>query len=39
MLLKSTLNGKGVMPPKAGRPDLIDEQATLAIEYMIQKAQ
>jgi len=33
-LLTSVINGKGAMPPRAGRPDLSDEQLKAAIEFM-----
>ena len=33
-LLTSSINGIGAMPPRAGRPDLSDEQLKAAIEFM-----
>ena len=33
-LLKSVLNGKGAMPPKAGAADLKDDDLKAAIDYM-----
>jgi len=34
-LLKSALNGKGVMPPKAGNPKLSDEEVAAALDHML----
>lgn len=38
-LLKSVLNGKGVMPPKGGNAKLTDEEAAAAMDHMIKAAQ
>ena len=35
-LKASVINGLNVMPPRAGRPDLTDEQIQAAIEFMLQ---
>ena len=32
----SVLNGLNLMPPKGGRPDLSDEQARMAVDYMLE---
>lgn len=37
-LLKSLLNGKGVMPPKGGNAKLSDEDAAAAMDHMITAA-
>ena len=37
-LLKSALNGKGVMPPKAGNPQLTDEEVAAAMDHMVAAA-
>lgn len=37
-LLKSVLNGKGAMPPKAGAGDLKDDDFKAAIDYMLAAA-
>jgi cytochrome c5 len=34
-LLGSVLQGKGAMPPKAGAPDLKDDDIKAAIDYML----
>lgn len=34
-LLKSALNGKGVMPAKGGNPKLSDEDISAAIDHML----
>ncbi len=34
-LLQSVLNGLNLMPPKGGRPDLSDEQAGMAVDYLL----
>jgi cytochrome c5 len=34
-LVKSVLNGKGAMPPKAGNPSLSEEQVRSAVQYLI----
>ncbi|MFT5175815.1 MAG: cytochrome c5 [Gammaproteobacteria bacterium] len=34
-LVKSVLNGKGAMPPKAGNPNLSEEQVRSAVQYLI----
>jgi cytochrome c5 len=34
-LLGSVLKGKGAMPPKAGAPDLKDDDIKAAIDYML----
>jgi len=35
-LKNSVINGLNVMPPRAGRPDLTDEQIQAAIDFMLQ---
>lgn len=35
-LKHSVINGLNVMPPRAGRPELTDEQIQAAIEFMLQ---
>ena len=35
-LTASVINGLNVMPPKGGRADLSDEQARVAVEFMLQ---
>jgi cytochrome c5 len=35
-LKASVINGLNVMPPRAGRPDLTDEQIQAAIDFMLQ---
>ena len=37
-LMKSVLNGKGAMPPKAGNPSLTDAEIRAAVEYMVSQA-
>jgi cytochrome c5 len=34
-LLKSALNGKGVMPPRAGNPKLTDEEVAAGLDHML----
>lgn len=34
-LLKSALNGKGVMPPRAGNPQLTDAQISAALDHIL----
>lgn len=34
-LVKSVLTGKGAMPPKAGNPNLTEEQVRSAVQYLI----
>lgn len=34
-LVSSVIDGLNVMPPRAGRPDLTDEQIHAAVEYML----
>jgi cytochrome c5 len=34
-LLKSALNGKGVMPPRAGNPKLSDEEVAAGLDHML----
>ena len=38
-LYASVINGKGAMPPKAGRADLSDEVIKAAVDYMVSQAQ
>jgi cytochrome c5 len=35
-LVASVINGLNVMPPRAGRPDLTDEQIRAAVDFMLQ---
>ena len=37
-LYQSVINGKGNMPPKAGRTDLSDETIRLTVDYMLKSA-
>ena len=37
-LYASVLNGKGAMPPKAGRADLSDDVLKAAVDYMVSQA-
>ena len=37
-LLNSAINGKELMPPRAGNPSLTDAELKSAIEYMLEKA-
>ena len=37
-LYASVLNGKGAMPPKAGRADLSDDVIKAAVDYMVSQA-
>ena len=37
-LLKSALNGKGVMPPRAGNPQLSDDEVGAALDHMLASA-
>jgi cytochrome c5 len=34
-LLKSAINGKGAMPPKAGNPKLSDEEVAAGLDHML----
>lgn len=34
-LIQSVINGLGAMPPKAGRPDLSDEQIKATVDFML----
>lgn len=34
-LLKSALNGKGAMPPRAGNPKLSDEDVAAGLDFML----
>lgn len=38
-LISSVINGLGAMPPRAGRPDLTDEQIEVTVEYMLDMLQ
>lgn len=38
-LYNSSLNGKGVMPPKGGRPDLPDDDIKAAVDHMLSSVQ
>ena len=35
-MYQSVINGLNLMPPKGGRPDLSDEQARMAVDYMLE---
>jgi cytochrome c5 len=35
-LVASVINGLNVMPPRAGRPDLTDEQIRASVDFMLQ---
>jgi len=37
-LVNSVLKGKGVMPPKAGRPDLTEPEIRRTIQWFLKKA-
>ncbi len=37
-LVKSVMRGKGQMPPKGGNVSLSDEDATAALDYMLDQA-
>lgn len=37
-LVKSALNGKGVMPPKGGNPKLTEDEISAAVEHMMAAA-
>ncbi|MEY2687225.1 MAG: hypothetical protein RL375_1423 [Pseudomonadota bacterium] len=34
-LLKSAINGKGAMPPRAGNPKLTDEEVAAGLDHML----
>jgi cytochrome c5 len=34
-LLKAALNGKGAMPPRAGNPNLSDEEVAAGLDHML----
>jgi cytochrome c5 len=34
-LLKSAINGKGAMPPKAGNPKLTDDEVAAGLDHML----
>ena len=34
-LYKNTIEGKGAMPPKGGKPSLTEEQVEMAVDYMV----
>ena len=36
-LVNSSINGKGVMPPRAGFPNLTDEELANAVRYMLEE--
>ena len=38
-LLKSVIEGKGEMPPRAKKPELTDDELKAAVEYLLEKAQ
>lgn len=38
VMYENTMNGKGAMPPKGGRPSLTDEQVKMAVDYMVDAA-
>ncbi len=38
VLYQSVINGKGNMPPKAGRTDLSDETIRMTVDYMLKAA-
>lgn len=37
-MYENTMNGKGAMPPKGGKPSLTDEQVKMAVDYMVNAA-
>lgn len=37
-LVKSAIDGIGVMPPKGGQSQLSDEEVALAVDFLIQQA-
>ncbi|MCK9394065.1 MAG: c-type cytochrome [Methylobacter sp.] len=38
VLVASVINGKGAMPPRAGKPELSDADISAAVEYMMTQA-
>jgi cytochrome c5 len=36
-LIQSVIDGLGAMPPRAGRPDLTDEQIEVTVAYMLEQ--
>ena len=38
-LLKSVIEGKGEMPPRAKKPELTDDELKAAIDYLLEKVQ
>jgi cytochrome c5 len=38
-LYANSLNGKGAMPPKGGRPDIPDADVKAAVDYMVDQVQ
>lgn len=38
-LISSVINGLGAMPPKAGRPDLTEEQIAATVDYILEQVQ
>jgi cytochrome c5 len=37
-LVAATIKGKGMMPPKAGKPNLSDADIKAAVQYMVDKS-
>ena len=37
-MLKSVINGKNAMPPRAGDPTLSDDELQAAVEFLVGKA-
>lgn len=37
-LVAAVVKGKGAMPPRAGKPALVDEDIKAAVEYMVSQA-
>lgn len=38
-LISSVITGLGAMPPRAGRPDLTDEQIAATVDYILEQVQ